>query len=106
MCLNHDANVDSGQYLHTVTLVGLFGVAAQLSDLPVQVGVPGPQLETVEWLNVEVRTFNLQITGKKEDSVSEGASDERSIIINRDNRNYLRINSWKTPDDNIKRYFG
>lgn len=59
-------------------MVGVFGVAAQLSDLPVQVGVPGPQLETVEWLNVEVRTFNLQITRKKKkkkDSVSEGASD-------------------------------
>lgn len=53
---------DIWRELHrVVTLVGIFGVLVQLTNLPVQVGVPGPQLETVEWLDVEVRPFDLKM---------------------------------------------
>lgn len=48
-----------------ITLTGLFGVSFQLSDLPVQVGVPGPQLQAVKWFDMEVRTFDLWIIGKE-----------------------------------------
>lgn len=43
------------------TLTGLTGVFVQLGNLPVQVGVPGLQLEVVQWLNMEVWTFDLQV---------------------------------------------
>lgn len=42
-----------------VTLLGVFGVRVQLSDLPVQVGVPGSQLDAVQGLHVEVGAFDL-----------------------------------------------
>lgn len=57
-----DRYSECGQYLHyVVTLVRVCGVLVQLSNLPVQVGVPGPQLEAVKWLDMEVRPFDLQI---------------------------------------------
>lgn len=45
-----------------VTLIGLFGVLVQLSELPVQVGVPGLQLKVVERFDMEVRPLDLQVT--------------------------------------------
>lgn len=50
-------NVDSCFF----TLTGLSGVLVQLSKLPVQVGVPGLQLKVVEWLDMEVWPFDLQV---------------------------------------------
>ena len=46
-------------FMIVVTLAGVFGVRVQLSNLPVKVGVPGSQLETVEWLDVEVGPLDL-----------------------------------------------
>lgn len=49
-------------YVRHNTLFGrFFGVLVELSNLPVQVGVPGSQLVAVKGLYVEVRTFDLQI---------------------------------------------
>lgn len=44
-----------------ITLTGLAGVFVQLSYLPVQVGVPGLELEVVKRLDMEVWTFDLQV---------------------------------------------
>lgn len=51
-----------------ITLTRLIGVSFQLGDLPVQVGVPGPQLQAVQWFDMEVRTFDLWIVGKESGS--------------------------------------
>lgn len=51
--------------LGVLGVLGVFGVLVQLGDLPVQVGVPGPQLEAIQGLDVEVRTFDLR-AGEKE----------------------------------------
>lgn len=48
------------QYLPSLTLAGILAVLGELSYLPVQVGVPGPQLDAVQRLDVEIWPLNLQ----------------------------------------------
>lgn len=69
-------------YVRHNTLLGwFFGVLVELSNLPVQVGVPGSQLVAVEGLNVEVRTFDLQINGSFFDDKNLIAIKKRSSWI-------------------------
>lgn len=79
---------------YEVTLVGFLGVGAQLSDLPVQVGVPSTQLEAVEWLDVEVRPFDLQ---SRRPSCPRPEVKERILSISNCNTWAHFINLYQQP---------